>query len=494
MVDKKSIMRKIFLCTLTVFICTIYFGNLKAQTFDRPNIILVIADDVSWDDIGAYGDRSIHTPNIDRLAKDGRRFDNVFLTTSSCSPSRISILTGRYPHNTGAAELHTEVGAEQPLFPLFLKKAGYYTALAGKWHEGPHSALAYDTLLVDKAANGEGGERQWVSLLNSTPKEKPFFLWLASYDAHREWSADSTFRYSYKPNEVKVPKTLVDDSITRRDLASYYNEITRLDDYIGDLLRHLEESSRLDNTIIIFMADNGRPFPGSKTRLTDRGIKTPFIVHWPRGIKLHKPVTALISSIDLSATILDLAHIPVPDAIQGKSFSTLLKDDATDRFREYIFSEHNWHDYEAYERAVRTTEYLYIVNERPQFNNDGPIDANQSPSAHSLKARLLTGGLSKLQQEPYINPRPREEFYDLKRDPEQVQNKIDDPLYRNKLAHFRKVLKKWQNDTGDTLPAVLTNDWYDRGDGQPLRDKGKRGEMPGRTTDARTTKNKGSFQ
>jgi N-sulfoglucosamine sulfohydrolase len=155
---------------LAVLIITMLTGCQKKNTDQRPNIIFIIGDDISAEDIGAYGNKAIRTPNIDRLAKNGLQFNNLFLTASSCSPSRTSILTGRYPHNTGAAELHTPLPKHLTYFPEVLKNSGYYSALAGKWHEGENSRRAYDTLLTDKKINGEGGENQWIKLVKIPPK------------------------------------------------------------------------------------------------------------------------------------------------------------------------------------------------------------------------------------------------------------------------------------------------------------------------------------
>ncbi len=473
------------------FLWASFRGMRPAET--PPNIIFIIADDVSLEDIGVYGNRHIRTPHIDRLAAGGLRFNNVFLTASSCSPSRISILTGRYPHNTGAAELHTEAPDHLVFFPEVLKSAGYFTALAGKWHEGRHTARAYDTLLVDRKANGEGGEAQWLSLLKSIPANRPFFLWLSPYDAHRDWSADSAFARPYKPEEVYVPEILADDADTRRDLASYYNEITRMDEYIGKLTAELERRNLLGNTLIVFTSDNPRPFTGSKTRLRDNGTRTPLIVHWPKEIrKTGRVAEGLISSIDIAPTLLQAAGVQIPRGIQGKSFFELIS--SPDRpFRQHVFAEHNWHDYEAYERAVRTTDYLYVLNERSSFTNEGPIDAVQSPAAQSLKARRAGARLTLLQQEAYIHPRPREELYDNRKDPAQVYNLIGDKAYRDAAEQLSRVLRQWQEETGDTLPDSLTRDWYHRETGKALKQKGIRGQMPGAAVRADTIASPGPF-
>jgi N-sulfoglucosamine sulfohydrolase len=483
---------KKYILHFTALLLLLSSAVFTATAQNKPNIIFIIADDVSWDDIGTYGNAKIKTPNLDKMAKDGMKFTNMFLTASSCSPSRTSILTGRYPHNTGAAELHTPLPAHLKFFPELLKQNGYFSALAGKWHEGPATKRAYDTLLVDKTKNGEGAEQQWVNLLKSRPKNKPFFFWLAPLDAHRPWST-TTIGPKHNPDtEIVVPPTLVDTRETRLDLTAYYNEISRLDHYVGELLAELERQGIADNTLIIFTADNGRPFPGSKTRLYDAGVKTPFIVKWPKGIKPGQTCQSLASSIDIAPTLLELAGVKAAETIQGKSFTTLFKTPDKE-FRKYVFAEHNWHDYAAYERSVRSKDFLYVVNKRTKLDNGGPIDANQSPSAKALKTANAVGKLTVLQKDVFVKPRPAEEFFDNFKNPLQSQNEINNKTYAAAVAELRSVLKQWQDATGDTVPVNLTPDWYDRETGKPLPAKDKRGEMPGSAKKADHNNQKGPF-
>ena len=197
-----------------------------SRAADRPNAILIIGDDISWDDFGCYGNASARTPHIDRLARNGVLFTNAYLTASSCSPSRSSIATGRYPHNNGAAsELHRPIASNIPRFPALLREKGYYTVLSGKNHmsqEKPPAGVAplaepFEVVDAGQVEGNHGAHGKWVEHLQMRPKDRPFFFWFASLDAHRAWDADSEWDESaygpkHDPAKVKVPPFLVDDA------------------------------------------------------------------------------------------------------------------------------------------------------------------------------------------------------------------------------------------------------------------------------------------
>jgi len=457
-----------------------------------PNIILIIADDVSWDDLGCYGNTGVKTPQLDALAAAGLRFTNVFLTASSCSPSRCSLITGRYPHNTGAAELHTPLPPNQAAFPALLRSCGYYTAQAGKWHMGEAPRSAFDRIEDDAEVNGPGGEAMWLKLLEERPPEKPFFFWLAPYDAHRDWSADD-FGPGHDPENAAVPPYMADRPGTRRDLASYYNEIGRIDFHVGELMRELKGQGLESNTLVLFMADNGRPFPRCKTRVYDSGMQTPLIAHWPAGVKVKGGLcSGLISAVDIAPTLLELAGAgPLPGA-QGRSFVRLLRD-PDQSFRSVVFAEHNWHDFMAWERLVRTPDHLYVYNARPELRNGGPLDSKRSPSHADLLELRRRGDLTKAQSDVFLAPRPAEELYDCRTDPQQLQDLAADPEQAGVLQRMRELLRRWQEETGDTIPERLTPDWYDRITGEALEVKGVRGEMPGAAAGAARNNSPGPF-
>jgi N-sulfoglucosamine sulfohydrolase len=467
------------------------WGCVKAVR-ERPNIILIIGDDISVDDFGCYGHPYIRTPNIDNIAANGIRFTNTFLTASSCSPSRCSIITGRYPHNTGAAELHTPLPAEQLPFPLLLKEAGYFTAAAGKWHLGPDAKRAFDLIIEDRKLNGDGGEEKWVEVIQNRPKNKPFFLWFASHDAHRNWGADD-FGKSFSPDDAVLPPYFVDTPETRQDLVSYYNEIARLDFYVGEVEKELEQQGVANNTLIMFIADNGRPFPRCKTRVYDSGMQTPFVVKWPNGIKKSGTVcNSLVSVIDIGPTIVEAAGLNAGVTFQGKSFLSLFKNPDL-KFRSYVFSEHNWHDYEAHERMVRSEKYLYLKNNRPQLANQGPLDSNRSATHAALKKALEEGTITPVQSDIFLVPRPEEELFDVQQDPHQLNNLAANPNFKQALEEMRSVLDRWTEETGDTVPESLTTGWYDRERFVPLEGRGVRGEMPGSALKAGQINQPGPF-
>ncbi|WP_200975110.1 sulfatase [Echinicola sp. 20G] len=477
--------------TFGIFLALLIFISPVWAQSSKTNFIIIIADDVSWDDLGCYGNAQAKTPNIDKMAADGLRFENVYLTASSCSPSRNSILTGRYPHNTGAAELHTEPPLNMKSLPEFLKAQGYYTAQAGKFHMGEYAMRGFDE--VHTKDGGPGGEDKWVELLAERPKEKPFFMWFASHDAHRPWGPND-FSGTHLAEELTPPFYLADEMATKTDLAKYYDEIARLDSFLGKVMDQLKKQGSLDNTLIFFMADNGRPFPHSKTRVNDRGMKTPFVAHWPSGLgKKGTTCSQLISSIDIAPTVLQLAGVDIDKQFQGKSFHQQLVDPNLP-FRNYAFAEHNWHDYEAHERMVRSERWLYILNSRPNIPQSGPLDAVTSPSYQDLEALRQAGDLSAIQADIFVTPRPSEELYDIVNDPFQLYNLAADPSHQKDLVEIRQVLLQWQEETGDTTPQDLTKSWYEIAESRiNTPQSGIRGEMPGAAKNATEINRKGPF-
>ncbi|WP_339733940.1 sulfatase [uncultured Gimesia sp.] len=467
------------LCLACVVLMTSGSDAASKPASGRPNIIMIFADDVSWNDLGCYGHPTIRTPHLDRLAKEGLRFDNAYLTTSSCSPSRCSVITGRYPHNTGAPELHTPLPEEQVLFPQLLRDAGYYTVISGKQHMGKYALTAFDHVSKGK---GPGREADWVPILKQRPKDKPFFCWFASVDAHRAWQASKEYQ-PHKPEDVVVPPYLIDAPETRKDLAQYYDEISRIDFFTGKILDELDAQGIADNTLVLFFADNGRPFPRCKTRLYDSGIKTPLMVRWPAAVKPGTVTNSLVSSIDIGPTFLDLAGVPPDPRIQGVSFQSVLKQ-PTVKVRDYAFAEHNWHVFKAHERMVRSGDLLYIRNAWPEQRNLC-VESIDFPSGEVLWQRFGADKLNEFQRDVFLKPRPAEELYLVTEDPHQFHNLAAKTEYAADLSRLRKVLDQWTAETGDTVPKNPTLDRNQR-PGEPEPPEFAHREMPGDAKQATT--------
>ena len=478
------------------------FAVPHAAQAAKPNVILFIADDVNWNDYGCYGNKAARTPHIDALAKNGIRFTQTYLTASSCSPSRSSIITGRYPHNTGkAAELHQPISWNLPWFPAILRDAGYHTALSGKHHMRSTKAPAGETnqpeafASVDggRAKGNFGGHANWVKNVKQRPKDKPFFFWFAAYDAHRDWDGDnqwdaSKYGLKHRPQDVVVPPFLSDDPQTRDDLASYYNEVTRFDHYIGAVVEELRTQGQLDNTLVLVMADNGRPFPRAKTRLHDSGMKTALVAHWPAGIKQPGvDCTSLVSVIDLAPTILTLAGAKTPPTMQGTPMQPLFED-VSNSIRRYAFSEHNWHDYEAHGRSIRADGFLYLRNNRPYFPLQGPADSVRSPSHRQLLALRDAKKLSPAQADVFLAPRPAEELYDLAADPHQLHNLAGATAHAEVQRKLRSLLARWSEETRDSVPSKISADSFHHETGDRIvKDESYRGTTPGEDRGASET-------
>jgi arylsulfatase A-like enzyme len=352
--------------------------------------------------------------------------------------------------------------ADQLLFAGELQKAGYFTAVAGKYHIGPNR-LEFDTIYGGRPSGCEF----WVEALQNRPKEKPFFLWLAANDPHRPYFPDAIAE-PHTPEDVIVPPYLPDNDSTRKDLAMYYDEISRFDGYLGQVMEELKKQGVGENTMVIIMSDNGMPFPRAKTRLYDSGIRTPFIVRWPS--KLTEGTSdALISSVDIAPTLCELAGAGISETYQGFSFVPVLNDYSAE-IRDYVASEHNWHDYRAHERAIRNHEYLYIRNTLPERNASPPADAVSSITYQEMIKMYKVGKLNENQLDCFISPRPREELYDVIKDPYQLNNLAENTGYSIELQKMRRLLDAWIVQFNDVIPKNLTPDKFDRWTGNKMEE------------------------
>jgi arylsulfatase A-like enzyme len=400
------------------------------------------------------------------------------------------MITGKYPHATGAEELHWPLPVNQVTFVEKLRTAGYWTAAAGKWHLGNPSKAKFDlvreanpagyqlaagkattkgALIAEGSGAAKAGCDRWVETLRDRPKDKPFFLWLASLDPHRDYEPN-TLPEPHQPEDAIVPTYLPDLPEVRADFDMYYDEIGRLDRYVGDVLAELDRQGLTEKTLVLFLSDNGRPFPRCKTTVYDSGIRTPLIARWPGRIAPGGRTPSLVSTVDIAPTILKLAGLgPMPGA-QGVDFSPIFKDPNA-KVRDRIFAERNWHDYASHGRAVRTDRYKYIRNDDADKALTPPSDIVRSPTYAAMQRLRDQGKLTESQRACFAIPRPAEELYDLETDPDELTNLAADPKHASDLAELRKALADWTSETGDDPTAKPSPDEFDRETGEPLSNR-----------------------
>jgi N-sulfoglucosamine sulfohydrolase len=463
----KSGMSTPFRRLLGIVVLSGWFAATSPAADERPNIVLIIADDMNWDDCGAYGHPSIRTPNIDRLATEGMRFDRAYLTASSCSPSRSSIITGRYPHNTGAEQLHWPLPGDAHTFVEALKASGYYTAAAGKWHLGDAVRNRFDDVFeasmagfilptpgadgapAKMVATSPSGCEDWESTLTNRPKDKPFFMWLAALDPHREYEEGSLVP-GHTNEEVVVPVHLPDTPEVRGDLRLYYDEIGRLDLYVGKVLALLEAQGVADNTLVLFITDNGRPFPRDKTTTYEGGIRTPWIVRWPAEVKAGQISQSLVSSVDIAPSFLAVAGLKAGPTFEGENFIPVLTNPQK-TVRQYAFAEDHWHDY---------TDHFDLAG-------TPSADAGRSPTWVEMTAQYHAGTLTDAQLAGFVKPRDQWELFDTQTDPNELNNLANSPAYAKQLKRMRQALADWTKRTNDFIPTKRTPDEFDRITGEP---------------------------
>jgi arylsulfatase A-like enzyme len=396
----------------------------QATPESRPNIVVFVGDDLGWRDAGPYGNAAIRTPNIDRLAQSGLRVTYAFGTSPQCSPSRISILSGKYPHATGAEDLHTPLPAAERLLPFHLQAQGYFTGHMAKTHYGPNAERQFQWYSPETASALSG-------FLDSA-RTRPFFLWVGFHEPHRPYD---TTAVSHAPAQSVVPPYLADTPETRADLASYYDAIARMDAAIGNMLAELERRKLRGNTLVVFLSDNGAPFPREKGTLYDAGTRTPLILSWPAVIPAGFVYDrGLVSTVDLAPTILEIAGVRPPPPMQGQSVRGLFTAPDSHAGRSYVFSERNWHDCDEHQRAVRSSRYKLI---RTDAYTELPLcttaDIGTSPSFFALRALAKGGQLTAAQRRLFEAPRARIELYDLATDPWELTNVAGEPTYAKQV-------------------------------------------------------------
>ncbi|MDQ3253465.1 MAG: sulfatase [Acidobacteriota bacterium] len=444
----------------------------------RRNVLLVISDDQGREMAGCYGNPVIKTPHLDHLAAEGVRFTNAFATVASCSPSRAVILTGLHQHTNGMYGLahdfhHQSTFNQVRSLPRRLKESGYRTGYVGKFHVAPTEVYPFDEMTVEGdsfelnnlqedhrkvSLQGNRGGTQMAEIAQrfmSTPDDRPFFLVVGFSDPHRtptgfanEVDYPGINKVVYQPQQVRVPYHLPDAPEVRRELADYYQAVSRLDQSIGLLLKALNGSGKQDETLVIYLSDNGIPFPGAKTTLYDAGIHLPLVVRAPGLSQAGKVNNAMVSWADITPTILDWAGVQMNDNLPGRSFLPILNqtDDAS---RDAVFASHTMHEVTMYYpmRAVRTRRYKLIWNLEAGVTYPLARDLYESPSWQGIIKRRAAM-MGRLAVKAFLH-RPEYELYDLEKDPRELLNVVGRKEYRQVFGELTARLRRMMEATGD---------------------------------------------
>jgi N-sulfoglucosamine sulfohydrolase len=433
----------------------------------KKNILLVIADDLGKS-LGCYGESSIKTPNIDWLAAHGTIFDDAFTSTASCSGSRSVIYSGLHTHENGQyglghANHHFMTFDHIETAPRLLRDQGYRTGIIGKIHVGPDHVYPWEVRVESPSRNVDWIAGEAASFFEATKAdERPFFLTVAYMDPHRDSSRGgfgngesevSAADPVYDPASVTVPHFLNDIPEVRQELAEYYRSIGRVDRGVGLILRALQFAGLDNETLVVFLSDNGPPFLNSKTTLYDAGIRLPFIIRNPQGVPgVRNP--NLVSFIDILPTFLDWAGHSAEQTTKprrlGRTILPILDKPSVQDGWTRVFGSHTFHEITNYypTRFIRTGRYKYHRNIAWKLDFPFSTDIYASLSWEGIRKSSEPVMIGARPLTSYIN-RPAEELYDMDEDPKEVVNLALNPAYRELVLQFRQQIEEWQRLTRD---------------------------------------------
>ena len=484
-----------------------YCLPLSADVSSKPNIIMIVADDLGLQ-LGAYGETRIQTPTLDSLAREGVAFKRAFVTQSSCSPSRASILTGLYPSQNGQIGLsHVGYRLRPDLYsktlPSILKANGYRVGLLGKIHVKPIEAYPADYpppgdrsdekasnhipfdwwrsigrrlgLLDDKYSRGMH-DYDWIAnevgefIENSATQ--PFFMWVGLQDPHR-WLVGGGFPDQVLGSPIKLvnPQKItpfeflgVDSSELRHDVASYLNSVKRMDEGVGKILNAVRELSHSQdrNTIVIFLSDHGPPYDRAKTTNYEAGLRIPLIFSSTNIDLIPGFRNELVSTVDIFPTILELAGIDSSTDLPGHSLVPLLQNNKPVEWRTHIYAEFNAHGALFVPgRSIRGDQFKLIMNLIPNTPSREPPSSpktargDQLPSVAAMSQGSGSPEIRKV-YERFYSP-PKFELYDLTADPNEFINLAYDPSFQDEVTILSRRLEKFRMTIRDPLlePDIL---------------------------------------
>jgi len=431
-------------------------SRINSMEMNRPaNVIMLVADDMGWKDPGCYGNTNLETPHIDSLAEEGVLFENAFVVAPSCSPSRASLITGQYPHTNGVTALthrypKKSLKRSSNTLAKELNNAGYATAIDGKWHPAVFSPVRW--FGYEKRMTGFGfmpgswdidDAEDAVGFIRKN-QDRPFYLEMNFVQNHRieHGKFYASEDHPVDPDSLDLPEhyALPDWPEIRGDVAKFYSQSMEMDAIIGDVLEEIERLELRESTMIVFLSDNGQPYPGAKITHYDRGIGTPLLVSWPGTLEGGQVFDELVSSIDIMPSILEANALPVPESVEGISFWPLITGQEDAPVRDAVYSEMNHHVHYIPARAVRTDSLKYIRNYSDRAFGLDELDTTD-----------WAYRLAELPDQPWTRPRVQEELYDLAVDPFEQNNLAGVTDYAPQLDLMRGMLDDHMIRTEDPM-------------------------------------------
>lgn len=436
----------------------------SAWAGDRPNILLFTADDLHAESLGVYGGRPADlTPNLDAFAAESLRFNRAHVNAAICAPCRAIIATGRYSHRSGAMGF-MKAREDVPDVVTTLQQGGYLAGILGKvGHSTPKNSIKWDYQFDQQdLGNGRDPElyyqRSKTFLARSSQEGKPFYFMVNSHDPHRPYCNPQKLTRgaampsrTYQPDEVQVPGFLPDLPGVRAELAQYLNSTRRLDDTFGKVMQALRESGRADNTLVVFISDNGIAVPFAKCNTWFHSSRTPMLVRWPGTVKAGSTNDRdFVSTVDFFPTFLEVSGVRGPGGLDGTSFLPLLKAQPQEG-RQFVFTQI---DSKAGGdavpmRCVQNGQYGYIYNPFSdgkhwyRNNNEG-----QTMAAMQVAATTDAAIAARIELFRYRVP---EEFYDLEHDPDCLHNLIDRPDLQDAITALQAQLVAHMRRTDDPM-------------------------------------------
>ena len=431
----------------------------------RPHVVLFVSDDHSWHDCGPYGNRDVRTPNLDRLAAHGMRFDAAFAASPTCTPSRSALFTGMFPFRNGAHANHSLVNDGLRTLPHRMKQFGYRVVIAGKTHVGPREAFPFEYLADSNVMPPGKNHVLWTDLNTAAvdgllaahvpgKDARPLCLVVCSHSPHVYWPPND----GYDPAKLTPPPYLLDTPRTRSALARYYTDVSWMDKQLGDVMASLDRHGYAADTLLLFTADQGAQFPFAKWNLYDAGIRVPLLARWAGRVKPGSSSKAMVSLVDVLPTLLEAAGAPAPEEMDGRSFLPVLLGNAA-RHRDEVYAAHTGDGTmnRSPMRCVRTADYKYVLNLRP----DGVYRTHVSDGA-GVDGRSYWDAWVKLSETDrraaaLVNryrQRPAEELFDLRADPHEQANLAADPAQARTLEALREKLKAWRLEQAEDLSRV----------------------------------------